>query len=268
MGNQEPELQLRSKQPSHLSSLPVLIYISILCCSPISFPSSEIFFCLFLWEMCQLSGLGSRKSAGTELLAAPSPWNTVVMWAAWQMLGQGVSRGGWLACPTATETDIPVWCPWCAGKRSGEKAQQRSCALLPHSHQHHLSMSCLSPTQRDRGVPGHLPMGQDLCRFWFSPSSFSALCGCMCWFIHQWHFSYPEIIWPFAVQQYGGTLNNESSGSCCFVFSESTSLQEAMKLHLCQQEWNLAKSFLEWGKKKNRLEGTYILSYFCFLLLI
>lgn len=73
MANQEPELQLRSKQPPHSSTLPVLIYISILCCSPISFPSSETFFCLFLWEMCQLSGLGSRKSAGAQFLAAPSP---------------------------------------------------------------------------------------------------------------------------------------------------------------------------------------------------
>lgn len=201
MGDQESELQLRSKQPPHSSSLPVLIYISILCCSPISFPSSETFFCLFLWEMCQLSGLGSRKSAGAQLLAAPSPWNAVVMWAEWQMLGQGVSRGGWLANPTATETDTPVWCPWCAGKRSGEKAQQRRPALLSHSHQHHLSKSCLPPTHRDRGVPGHLPVGQNLCRFWFSPSSFSALCGCMCWFIHQRHFSILKIILPFPVMQ-------------------------------------------------------------------
>lgn len=79
MGNQEPELHLRSKQPPHSSSLPVLIYISILCCSLISFPSSETFFCLFLWETCQPSGLGGGKSAGAQLLAAPAPRNTAGM---------------------------------------------------------------------------------------------------------------------------------------------------------------------------------------------
>jgi len=73
MRNQEPALQLRSEQPPHLSCLPVLIYISILCCSLITFPSSETFFCLLLWQMCQLLGLGGRKSAAAQLLGAPAP---------------------------------------------------------------------------------------------------------------------------------------------------------------------------------------------------
>ena len=88
--------------------------------------------------------------------------------------------------------------------------------------------SCLPPSHRARGVPRHLQRGQNLCRFWFGPGSFSALRGCVCWFIHQQSFAHSQNYLTFpshaVAQQYRGILKNESSGPCCFLFSKSTGL--------------------------------------------
>lgn len=224
MGNQEPALQLRSKQPLHLPSLPVSNYISIPCCSLIPFP---FFRNLLLpvslgdvptvrpwqWKKCRSSAPGSSSSSKH---CGYVSWMVNAGTRCFERGPAGRPRHRWARHPGA----MPTLRREALGGAGYSGGDLPCCPTVT-------SITC--QTSWTPGHPGHLQMGQNVRRFSCSPGSFSALCGCVCWFIRQQGFAHPENYLTFpghaVSQQYRGILNNESSGPHhCFLFSKSTSL--------------------------------------------
>lgn len=126
--------------------------------------------------MCQPSDLGNGKSAGTQLLAAPGPQNTLSMWAEWWMEDEVFQEGaGWPALPPLSQTS-QCDAHTALGSAHGSRHSRGDLPSSPTAASITYHKSYLLPVCRARGVPGHLQMGQNPCRFWFSPGSF---CNCV-----------------------------------------------------------------------------------------
>lgn len=222
-GNQEPALQRRSKQPPHLPSLPVSIYISIPCCSPISFP---FFRNLLLpvslgdvptvrpwqWKKCRSSAPGSSSSSKH---CGDVSWMVNAGTRCFERGPAGRPRRRWARHPGA----MPTLRREALG---GAGTVEGTCLALPRSPASPVKRAVLlrsagrgEALDTCRWVKTSVGFGSVLVRF---PPCVDACAGL---FVSK-VLPIPKIIWPFLVmhvsQQYRGILNKESGGPHWFGF--------------------------------------------------